>query len=235
MELRLPNITGSTPEEQLSQLRNYLYTTVEQLNWALSIVEKNYDAVKKETETALQKEASPEKAEETFGQIKDLIIKSADIVEAYSEELKKTYDSRYVAQSDIGTYIKEGTTTILESPDGLKVRLESTEKIALENKETLRNNSGYVKIGKIGETESGDMIGVEIKDGTENGAVFARYTSSGTTLYNEAGIETVRIADGKTKFTGRVAIGDSQKGEASLSLGGYILDPSGGLGLYWGG
>lgn len=240
MELRLPNFTGQTVEELLPQIKSYLYSTVEQLNWALSTVEKNYASIKKESEIAVKNQSSPEKAEETFSQLKDLIIKSSDIVSAYKEELERSYDQKYVAQSDVGTYIKEGTTAILEGPDGISVRLRNTEKLAAENKETIRKNDGYIQVGKVGEDENGDVIGILIKDGTENGAVFARYTAEGSTLYNEAGRETLKIADGKTKLTGRVSIEDAEGRAASLSfkgngLTGYILDPSDGLGLYWGG
>lgn len=235
MELRLPNITGSTVEERLSQLQSYLYSTVEQLNWALSTVEKEYSAVKKEVTESAEEETSPEKAEKTFGQLKDLIIKSSDIVYAYKEELERSYDEKYVAQSDIGTYIREGTTAILEGPDGLKVKIDNVETLARETEKTVRENSGYVKIGIIDQNNDGDIIGVEIKDGKEDGSVFARYTSNGTTLFNETGNETLRIANGKTRLTGRVTIEDADNAGASLSLQGYILDPTDGIGLYWGG
>lgn len=39
MNFRYPNITGKTPEEQLSQMRSYLHQLVDQLNWALSVLE----------------------------------------------------------------------------------------------------------------------------------------------------------------------------------------------------
>ncbi|MGM9550232.1 MAG: hypothetical protein ACI3V5_10385 [Faecousia sp.] len=39
MNIRYPNITGKTPEEQLSQMRSYLHQLVDQLNWALSVLE----------------------------------------------------------------------------------------------------------------------------------------------------------------------------------------------------
>lgn len=36
MKIKLPNITGRTPEEQVRQIGNYLRTMVQELNWALS-------------------------------------------------------------------------------------------------------------------------------------------------------------------------------------------------------
>lgn len=40
MELRLPNITGATEREQLSQIRSYLYQLVDQLQFTISNIEK---------------------------------------------------------------------------------------------------------------------------------------------------------------------------------------------------
>lgn len=40
IELKLPNITGGTPEEQIQQLKRYLYQLVQELNWALQALEK---------------------------------------------------------------------------------------------------------------------------------------------------------------------------------------------------
>lgn len=39
MNIRYPNITGVTPEEQVAQMRSYLHQLVDQLNWALSVLE----------------------------------------------------------------------------------------------------------------------------------------------------------------------------------------------------
>lgn len=35
IDLKLPNITGETPEEQIQQIHRYLYQLVQELNWAL--------------------------------------------------------------------------------------------------------------------------------------------------------------------------------------------------------
>lgn len=40
IDLKLPNITGATPEEQIRQIHRYLYQLVQELNWALQILEQ---------------------------------------------------------------------------------------------------------------------------------------------------------------------------------------------------
>lgn len=38
-KLRYPNITGRTPEEQIEQLKRYLYQLIDELNFVLSTMD----------------------------------------------------------------------------------------------------------------------------------------------------------------------------------------------------
>lgn len=38
-KLRYPNITGRTPEEQIAQLKSYLYQLIDELNFVLSTMD----------------------------------------------------------------------------------------------------------------------------------------------------------------------------------------------------
>ena len=230
IELRLPNIIGKTPEEQLSQIKSYLYATVEQLNWALSTVEKTSVSVKEAVESSVKETASPDKAATMFGELKSLIIKDADIVSSYSEEMKKTFNSEYVAQSAFGDYQRSVTGEITTSAEGLRVDISKAERIATEAQNQLKRNSGYVEIGILEEDEAGNsVVGVEIHDESA-GKKYARYTAKGTVLYGQSGKEAVVLSEGKTKLNGKVSIAGAN---ASLSLGGFVLDPEAGLGMYW--
>lgn len=40
IDLKPPNITGVTPDEQIQQLQRYLYQLVQELNWALQMLER---------------------------------------------------------------------------------------------------------------------------------------------------------------------------------------------------
>ena len=39
IDIRLPNITADTEAEQIAQIKSYLHQLVQQLNWALSVLE----------------------------------------------------------------------------------------------------------------------------------------------------------------------------------------------------
>lgn len=112
IDIRLPNITGATEREQLIQVKSYLHQLAEQLQWALQNVDtSNNSVVAAPTARSLAPSignASGEiNAQATFASIKSLIIKSAEIVDAYYEEINNKLVGLYVAQSDFGTYVEQ--------------------------------------------------------------------------------------------------------------------------------
>ena len=227
MELRLPNLTGKTEKEQLEQIKSYLFTTVRQLNWALQNIEKSEEETKVVVEKMEAKASSPDAVQDSFNALKNLIIKDADIVQAYGEKISKDLESTYVAQSTFGTYQREVNATLEATADVAQQSIEAVETIG----ENQRITEGYVKTGIIGYDNNGAVIGVEIKSGTDGEPkVFARYTAKGTELFNEYGNPTIVLQEGKTKFSGNVSLTGAN---AALSMNGFVLDPSDGLGLYW--
>ena len=116
VDIRLPNITGKTGAEQLSQIKSYLYQFASQLQWALSTVETGSSA-----NVAVQNSGSVTKKEDpvsNFNQLKGLIIKSADIVNAYYEKIDSLLklSGDYTASSDFGIF-KEETQNHLSAND----------------------------------------------------------------------------------------------------------------------
>lgn len=120
-ELRMPNITGPTDKERLNQMQSYLYQVVEQLNWALQNVDTTNASVVAPTAKSLLPSdviTTPD-PQSTFNSIKSLIIKSAEIVEAYADEISRRIEGRYVAQSDFGTFSENTSQDIVETSTNL--------------------------------------------------------------------------------------------------------------------
>lgn len=198
--ISFPNLTGASPAEQLTQVKSYLYQLAEQLNIALQSVDSsssastNLLATRNASSSVTPKE---EDAQSTFNSLKGLIIKSADIVTAFTEEIQKTLDGVYVAQSEFGTYMEE---------TGLDIVLDSESMNAYFNRvQTLEDKTGslvpgeastkiisqdaWVKIGAL-ETESDGsyLYGMEIGQINNGEEIkFARYTTEGTYLYAGGG------------------------------------------------
>ena len=118
IDIRLPNINPAASEkEQMAQTRSYLIQLVQQLQWALSNVDtsSNPVIVTPSSPVASGSRASNNNPQATFESIKDLIIKSADIVTAYYEEINKRLVGEYVAQSDFGVFEEQTSQDIYEN------------------------------------------------------------------------------------------------------------------------
>lgn len=206
MELRLPKLTATNPVELQSQIKGYLYAMTEQLNWALKTIEAKSttgDTVVLESGERVPVSQKKEKTPgEIFNEIKSLIIKSADIVEAYSEEISKTLAGKYVAVSDFGSYKEETEATFTATSKDIEALFSNTQEIESEVDEInslittdgsttkILSTDAWVKIGTIATEESGHYLyGMEIGQTNEiNGeqveTKFAQYTSEGMYLYD---------------------------------------------------
>lgn len=118
--IRLPQITAGTPQQQLAQIQSYLFQLAQDLEYSFSVSEQRLDLVKSEIPKS-SGDRTPEEIEKSFSEIKALIIKSADIVNAYSEKIIGLIDlsGKYVAQSDFGTYVEDTNYRLDAMDDGI--------------------------------------------------------------------------------------------------------------------
>lgn len=115
LNLRLPNINGLSEKEQIAQIRSYLHQLVGELEFAFSTLGTSSDSIVIQSQS--KQGSSPESpanmsGSAMFSVLKPLIIKSADIVDAYYDKITKKLEGVYVAQSDFGTYIEQTSQTI---------------------------------------------------------------------------------------------------------------------------
>ena len=232
--LRLPNITGGTPQEQIRQMNSFLYQTIEQLNHVIGTMEKDSASIVEQIRDTSAATDTPEKAEATFNSIKALIIKSADIVEAYNEEIKKRFEGEYFADSDFGTYLKETAADITANSDKITQKYEEIEKIIsplLDEEEAIRSLTGTIKTGKItsnGETRIGIEIGEKITEGgVETFNAFAQFTPDRLAFFNANSPYPVAYISDYKLFITNVEI------SGNLKLGGYLYDTSNGIAHKW--
>ena len=146
IELRLPNITGATEKEQLLQVKSYLYQLSEQLQWAFDNINTtggsgNGYVVNQAPRgySATSSGLSSKDAEVTFATLKSLIIKSADIVDAYYEEINKKLVGVYVAKSDFGTYAKQTSMEIEANSTGITTAFENVQAIIKDTNGNIDN------------------------------------------------------------------------------------------------
>lgn len=208
LDLRLPNITGVTEREQLSQIKAYLYQLVQQLQWALGTVEISSasNQVASQASQNVVVQAKAKNAEVDFNSLKALIIKSADIVDAYYEEISERLTGLYVASSDFGTYIQETDAQIKKTSTDITQNYTNIQKIltSIENLSfSLAESQAHIKSGIIYYDDAElPVYGLEIGqtntvDGEEIFNKYARFTSGRLSFYDRNDTEVAYISDYK--------------------------------------
>ena len=225
IDFRLPNITAKDEAGQLRQMQSYLFQLVEQLNYAMKTVEGgSTGAVAYTSKAASAAGTEDAKAQATFNSIKSLIIKSADIVNAYYEALNARLKGVYVAQSDFGKFSEETSADLEANSTEISQIYENLQQIItdIENVEhTLIEVNAHIKSGLLYYDASGAPVyGLEIGqrteiDGTEVFNKYARFTSDKLSFYDSNDNEVAYISDKKLYITHVEVTG-------SFSLGGFV-------------
>lgn len=236
IDIRPPNINAKTESGKLEQIRSYLYQVSDQLNWALSAISSNTNAAIQNIAQNGSKEKTPEEVQSNFNSIKALIIKSADIVESYSEVIEKKLEGKYVASSDFGDYKEETSATLTANSKDIILAFEDIqeinsilETIKQENIET----SAYIKTGILyyDENKGTAVYGLEIGqtdtiDGEEVFNKFARFSADRLSFYDSNDSEVAYVSDYMLFIT-------NARIRSTLYHGGYKIDSSDGLAYYW--
>ena len=225
IDFRLPNITAKDEAGQLLQMKSYLHQLVEQLNYAMKTVESSSSgAVAYQNKATTAAAGEDAKAQATFNSIKSLIIKSADIVNAYYESINARLKGLYVAESDFGTYTEKTDAKIEGNSTAIAQHYENIQRLitdieGFEN--SLIEVNAHIKSGLLYYDESGAPVyGLEIGqrteiDGVETFDKYARFTSDKLSFYDNNDNEVAYISDKKLYITHVEITG-------SLSLGGFV-------------
>lgn len=238
VDIRLPNINASTEREQLIQVKSYLFQLAEQLQWALKNVDASNNTTTIVTTTAKSQQPSSHtapSAESTFGSIKALIIKSADIVDAYYDEINSKLVSEYNALSEFGTFTERTEQSITQSADRIEQLFTHKEEIS-DTIEKLDLNLGEItaciKTGEVDQDKNGlPIYGIEIRqknivDGKEEFNAVARFTSEKLSFFDENGAEVAHISNNNLHITNAEVTGN-------LTIGKYLIDSTNGLAFKW--
>ena len=235
IDIRLPNITATSSEGKIQQMQSYMHQLVEQLNWALNTVESaksgNTSALVKYQQGA---PATQKEAEETFNSIKALIIKSADIVNAYEETIRTHFHGEYFAESDFGTFVDETNRYVEENSRGVTEAYDRLQGIDTDLDGVLdyvEETNGYIKRGIL----SDGTIGIEVGE-TIDGSYhrYARFTAEKLSFYDVNGSEVAYIGAGDNDTNSNCLY---VRGKAvflgEIQLGGYKTDTTDGLAFTW--
>ena len=234
IDIRLPNITGNNTAEQMAQVKSYLFQLAEQLQWALNNIEASSGNVVVSTPKTSAAAADTEvDRKATFNSIKSLIIKSAEIVDAYYESISKRLEGSYVAVSDFGTYKETTSQEILANSTGITSLYENIQSIITDISElehSLIEVNAYIHSGLLYTDDDGIPIyGLEVGqrnevDGVEVFNQYARFTADRLSFYDQNGLEVAYISDYKLYITNAEITG-------VLTLGAFQINTTKGFRL----
>lgn len=191
MTLAYPSIAGKTSGEQLESMRRYLCTLTDQLNLA----DWSASAVLQEVSRAIDADSLPDAERKTqlgnFGQLKALIIKTADYAAANSESFKTQLSGNYVAVSDFGKYWQEATMTIDGNEFGIRQLYDYAA--GINNDFTVKSQQ-YVKTGLLYYNGAVPVYGVGV------GNIETTVTKDGETVVDQTKNELVTVTPGRVSF-----------------------------------
>ena len=236
MNIPLPQQLSGSELEQLEGMKTYLYQLAQDLQFALGAVEKQIITVQDtaaNAERTLRSVSESQTPKAQFSGLKALIIKSADIVSAYYEEINRRLSGLYVAQSDFGTYRQETQQEITENAQGITRAFSDMQAIGdtlAQVQAAVTQVNAWIKTGKLGEDENSVPIyGVEIGQQTEEDGLvvfrkFARLLSDRLSFFDQNGVEVSFIGD-ETMHITRAEISSLTAGNASAEqfrMGEYL-------------
>ena len=191
MKLAYPSIVGKTSGEQLESMRRYLCTLTDQLNLA----DWSAGAVLQEVSRAIDADSLPDAERKTqlgnFGQLKALIIKTADYAAANSESFKTQLSGNYVAVSDFGKYWQKATMTVDGNEFGIRQLYDYAAGI---NNDFAVNSQQYVKTGLLYYNGAVPVYGVGV------GNIETTVTKDGETVVDQTKNELVTVTPGRLSF-----------------------------------
>ena len=236
MNIPLPQQLSGSEREQLEGMKTYLYQLAQDLQFTLGAVEKQIITVQDtaaNAERTLRSVSESQTPKAQFSGLKALIIKSADIVNAYYEEINRRLSGLYVAQSDFGTYRQETQQEITENAQGITRAFSDMQAIGdtlAQVQAAVTQVNAWIKTGKLGEDENSVPIyGVEIGQQTEEDGLvvfrkFARLLSDRLSFFDQNGVEVSFIGD-ETMHITRAEISSLTAGNASAEqfrMGEYL-------------
>lgn len=191
MKLAYPSIAGKTSGEQLESMRRYLCTLTDQLNLA----DWSASAVLQEVSRAIDADSLPDAERKTqlgnFGQLKALIIKTADYAAANSESFQTQLSGNYIAVSDFGKYWQKATMTVDGNEFGIRQLYDYAAGI---NNDFAVNSQQYVKTGLLYYNGAVPVYGVGV------GNIETTVTKDGETVVDQTKNELVTVTPGRVSF-----------------------------------
>lgn len=220
--IRYPNIVGKTDAQKLEQMKSYLHQLADELNFQLDKT-GNLISGYASTVNETAKLAKKTDAVSAFNDIKAMIIKSADIINAYYDEISARLEGVYVAESDFGIYVEQTSQIITANTKSIEQFYTDLQQIIDDVEGVVHDQievNAHINTGLLYYADDGTPVyGLEIGQRTEVGGEevfnkYARFTADKLSFYDQNGNEVAYISDRKL-YIDRIEV------TGSYSQGGF--------------
>lgn len=196
-DFRYPMLTATTEKEQLVQMKTYIHQLVDELKWALNSTDSsqgNYVVVQPKSSSNNGGISTigldDDSTQARFNELKPLIIKSAEIIEAYYEEINRRLEGIYVAQSDFGIFAEKTSQEIEETSTNTTQQFKNLQVVITD----IDNNVGSLADTLLDISEEFSYTQRDIVDINSNIKVI------GDDVENLSG--SISVLDGEVKTVG---------------------------------
>lgn len=206
IEIRPPQLTGGTPQEQLGQLQRYLTALAQQLQFAFDAVQGGSpEMVAAAAAPPLPPRQQEQQRQETLRQLKALILKSAQVTQVLEQQVGKRLEGKYVAVSRFGTYCQETSQTLEANSRELKQTFQNVQQLESTVAglgSAVREVNASIRTGEIADGVYGVEIGQqEREDGIIRFRRYARLTAEKLSFYDSNEIEVAYVSNRRLYVT----------------------------------
>ena len=200
IEIRPPQLTGGTPQEQLGQLQRYLTALAQQLQFAFDAVQGGSPEM-----AAAPPQQQEQQRQDTLRQLKALILKSAQVTQVLEQQVSKRLEGKYVAVSQFGTYCQETRQTLEANSRELKQTFQNVQQLESTVAglgSAVREVNASIRTGEIADGVYGVEIGQqEREDGIIRFRRYARLTAEKLSFYDSNEIEVAYVSNRRLYVT----------------------------------
>lgn len=230
----MPTITGRTTEEKLQSIQSWLFQFTGQMQYALNNLDTS-NFIDGSVSSSAQTDdivAKAQKVSQEFEALRSLVVKTAKTIQSSYDELSKTLNSNYVANSVFGDYVEQATNTIALNADGVTQNYTRFEELSkgLSAVETsfetyVKNTNAYIRTGYLEQMDAyGVAIGEERLDVDEQGNEYIYFDQFAILTSDELSFWSSGVKLGYFK-------GDALFVNGAIRVGSWNIDPTDGLAI----
>lgn len=160
----LPTISQGTTEQQLAEIRSYIYKSNEQMNATLAnlTVDKIWEQTANALSASGNSKGETDKLVSQYQKVRDLIIKTADVVIQTDEQMKMAMSGSFLAKSQFGEYLLNTSVKIDGTSTGFTQLYTYSSQLGSDYNNYKVYQQNFIKEGLLDDSEGIPVYGVEI-------------------------------------------------------------------------